>query len=547
MSNDTAPASSAAMGTHSLLAPRVACIGVGYWGKNLVRNFEALGALTRICDGSEDVRSRMADSYPDVDVTDDVDGVLGDPDVDAVAIATPAATHADIVARALKRGKHVFVEKPLALSGKDGERLVQLAEERGLTLMVGHVLWYHPAVLKLKELVDSGEIGRLQYIYSNRLNLGKIRREESILWSFAPHDISVILGLVNEEPSSVRAVGANYLHNEIADVTVSHLSFPSGVKAHIFVSWLHPFKEQKLVVVGDRKMAVFNDTAPGNKLLLYPHNIDWKNGIPVATKSDGEPVEYDDVEPLRAECSHFLGCVRTGDRPRTDGKEALSVLSVLTACEEDLRREAAPRRRESERPPARAGHPGVHESSYVDEDVQIGEGTRIWHFSHVLSGSRIGRGCSIGQNVVIGPDVVIGDKVKIQNNVSVYKGVTLEDHVFCGPSMVFTNVYNPRSTIRRMDELRPTLVKEGASLGANCTVVCGNTIGRFAFVGAGAVVTRDVRDYALVVGNPGRVVGWMCECGNGIRFEEGTETGTCRACGKRYEKRGSEVKALCRP
>jgi UDP-2-acetamido-3-amino-2,3-dideoxy-glucuronate N-acetyltransferase len=186
----------------------------------------------------------------------------------------------------------------------------------------------------------------------------------------------------------------------------------------------------------------------------------------------------------------------------------------------------------------------VHPSSYIDEPCEIGEGTKIWHFSHVMSGSKIGRGCNIGQNVVVSPGVRIGDNVKLQNNVSVYTGVELEDDVFCGPSMVFTNVVNPRSHVSRKDEYRRTLVKRGASIGANATVVCGNTIGQYAFIGAGAVVTRDVPDYAMVVGNPGRIAGWMCECGIKLgldRSAQGDEIATCGACGKSYEKRGGVV------
>jgi UDP-2-acetamido-3-amino-2,3-dideoxy-glucuronate N-acetyltransferase len=299
-----------------------------------------------------------------------------------------------------------------------------MAAEAGRVLMVGHVLWYHPAVLKLKELVDSGELGRIQYIYSNRLNLGRFRREESSLWSFAPHDLSVILGLLGEQPAAVQAHGGHYLHHAFADVTVSLLSFPSGVRAHVFVSWLHPFKEQKLVVVGDRQMAVFDDTLEKDKLVLYPHEIDWKNRLPVARKAPAEAVALEWVEPLRAECAHFLECVRTRTTPRTDGAEALRVLEVLDACERALASRAGPVRPAASAP---AAPYFVHESAYVDEGVEIGEGTKIWHFTHVLKNSRIGRDCRIGQNVMIGPNVTIADRVKIQNNVSVYEGVTLEE------------------------------------------------------------------------------------------------------------------------
>jgi UDP-2-acetamido-3-amino-2,3-dideoxy-glucuronate N-acetyltransferase len=411
--------------------------------------------------------------------------------------------------------------------------------------MVGHLLWYHPAVLKLRDLVLAGELGRIQYIYSNRLNLGRIRREENILWSFAPHDVSVVLGLLSEMPETVLAQGGNYLHQKIADVTVTLLSFPSGVKAHIFVSWLHPFKEQKLIVVGDRKMAVFDDVQAEHKLVLYPHMIGWKGNVPVPTQGAAEPVLVDKAEPLRSECAHFLDCIATRRRPRTDGHEALRVLTVLQQCEDALepaRPEVAkPRNRAKGKSAAEPVDYFAHESAFIDAGVSIGTGTSIWHVSHVMKGSRIGRDCRIGQNVVIGPDATIGDGVKIQNNVSVYQGVTLEDHVFCGPSMVFTNVYNPRSEIRRMDELRPTLVRRGATLGANCTIVCGLTVGAYAFVAAGAVVTKDVPDHALVLGNPGRVRGWMCVCGNRIQFDAAGDRGTCQACSKSYRKAQEKV------
>jgi UDP-2-acetamido-3-amino-2,3-dideoxy-glucuronate N-acetyltransferase len=430
----------------------------------------------------------------------------------------------------------------------EGRDLVRLAADRKLVLMVGHLLWYHPAVLKLKQLVDDGALGRIHYIYSSRLNLGKIRREENILWSFAPHDISVILGLTGELPDTVSAQGGNYLHDRIADVTVTLLSFPSGTKAHVFVSWLHPFKEQKLVVVGDRQMAVFDDMEAVNKLVLYPHSIDWKGCMPVPNRATARPVMLDLSEPLAAECGHFLHCIASGETPRTDGAEGLRVLDVLQRCQSALEGGGLnhPANGNDGGHDARAARPQlpyrVHESAFIDDHVEIGAGTTIWHVSHVLHDSRIGKDCRIGQNVVIGPNARVGNNVKIQNNVSVYDGVTLEDDVFCGPSMVFTNVYNPRSEIRRMDELRPTRVKRGATLGANCTIVCGITIGHYAFVGAGAVVTRDVPDYALVLGNPARIVGWMCVCGN--RIELDGSVGVCRECRKAYRHIGSEVCAV---
>ncbi len=523
---------------HPLL-PSVAVVGCGYWGRNLLRNFHDLGALAAICDTDQDTVSVLRASYPGCRMFTSYPEVVTDQSIRAVVVATPAESHADLVRDALLAGKDVFVEKPLCLSVPVGQRLVALARERHRILMVGHLLWYHPAVRKLKDIVDAGELGRIEYIYSSRLNLGRIRREENILWSFAPHDVSVILGLLGEMPDAVQAQGGNYLHKQIADVTVSLLSFPSGVKAHIFVSWLHPFKEQKLVVVGDRKMAVFDDVEERDKLRLYPHSIEWRNQIPVSNKAEAQSIPVEWVEPLRAECLHFLECVRTRTRPLTDGEEGLRVLAVLQQCQEALEGGS---RREAGAPVAAKRPYFAHESAFIDDGAEIGEGTTIWHVSHILKGSRVGRNCRIGQNVVIGPNVTIGDGVKIQNNVSVYEGVTLEDAVFCGPSMVFTNVINPRSEIRRMDELQSTLVRHGATLGANCTVLCGTTIGRYAFVGAGAVVTRDVPDHALVIGNPGRITGWMCVCG--VEVKERGGAADCPACRRQYRLRGGRLDPL---
>jgi UDP-2-acetamido-3-amino-2,3-dideoxy-glucuronate N-acetyltransferase len=513
--------------------PRVAVVGSGYWGKNLIRNFNQLQSLGAICDNDKDKLRVFSEQYPHCRAVSSYGLVLKDQAIDAVAIATPAETHGELVKEALLAGKDVFVEKPLSLSVSESQELVALGNKKGRILMVGHLLWYHPAVLKLKELITDGELGRLQYIYSSRLNLGKIRREENILWSFAPHDVSVILGLLGEMPDGVQAQGGNYLHPQISDVTVSLLSFPSGVRAHIFVSWLHPFKEQKLVVVGDRRMAVFDDVEPKDKLLLYPHSIDWKNHVPVANKAEAQPVPFTAEEPLRAECLHFLDCVMMRKRPRTDGEEGLRVLTVLQQCQEALAFTGARAMKVSSSQPR---HYFAHESAFIDEEVEIGEGTSIWHTSHVLKGSRIGKNCKIGQNVVVGPHGIVGEGVKIQNNVSVYEGVILEDYVFCGPSVVFTNVLNPRSDIPRMKELKPTLVKRGATLGANCTIVCGTTIGRYAFIAAGAVVTKDVPDHSLVMGNPGRAAGWMCRCG--VKLKATTNRAQCVECGVQYRKVG---------
>lgn len=531
-------------------SPEIAVIGAGYWGKNLVRNFHQLGALRLICDKNEMTLAPFKGLNQKVEVSLSLHDAFSRADVQGVAIATPAETHFAIAREALLSGKHVYVEKPMVLIEEEGQELIAIARDRNLKLMVGHLLQYHPVFMRLKDLADAGELGRINYIYSHRLNLGKIRREENILWSFAPHDISMILALAGEEPESLMATGGNYLHKKIADVTTTHLEFPSGLKSHIFVSWLHPFKDQKMVVVGDRKMAVFDDTQPWpDKLLLYPHEIKWQNHVPVTAMAEAERVNsIPENEPLRVECEHFVHCIATGQNPRTDGEEGLRVLRILNASQRSLDengrrmylstlRRTSPRAKETRIPgwafpSAISGTDSfyIHPTAIVDENVDIGKNSKIWHFSHILSGSKIGEHCNVGQNVAIGPDVTIGNACKIQNNVSVYKGVTLEDGVFCGPGMVFTNVYNPRAEIRKMNEVRPTLVKKGATIGANATILCGITIGQYGFVGAGSVVTKNVPDHAIVVGNPARKIGWACKCGERLTMEL-----ECMACTEKFE------------
>lgn len=505
----------------------IAQIGLGYWGKNILRNLNELGVLHTACDTSAKTIAERKSAFADINYSSSPEEIFSNRNIHAVAIAAPAVSHYDLVKKSLLAGKDVFVEKPLALTVKEAAELVDLAGKENKILMVGHILQYHPAVIKLKELISSGELGKIQYIYSNRLNIGKLRTEENILWSFAPHDISVILSLIDEEPVRVSAFGGDYLSNGIYDTTMTAIEFRNNVKSHIFVSWLHPFKEQKLVVVGSKAMVVFDDISK-EKLFIYPHKIKWQNGkIPVAQKADYQTVEIDKKEPLREELSHFVDCVLTRKQPQTDGHEGLKVLKVLELAEAHLSRKS----------PAATDISAAkdyfsHESAYIDENVKIGKGTRIWHFSHVLSRSTIGNNCIIGQNVTIGPDAVIGNKCKIQNNISIYKGVILEDEVFCGPSCVFTNVYNPRAFIERKHEFRETLVKRGATIGANSTIVCGVTIGRYAMIGAGAVVKKDVPDYAIVAGVPGKQIGWACRCGVTLSLKR--NRATCSRCSSEY-------------
>jgi predicted dehydrogenase/acetyltransferase-like isoleucine patch superfamily enzyme len=527
--------------------PKVAVIGCGYWGKNLVRNFDQLGALSAIHDADLGIAESFGVQYGVPALS--VEALLEQPEIDGVVIVSPAESHAALAMRALDAGKHVFVEKPLSLRVAAAEKVVTRAEETGRVLMVGHLLQYHPGFLRLSQMVNEGRLGRVRYIYSNRLNLGKFRRAENVFWSFAPHDLSMILNLAGELPDNVEATGACYLHKSIADVTLTHLSFPSGVNAHVFVSWLHPFKEQKLVVVGDNGMAVFDDhLAWSEKLAVYSHEIEWRNGFPEPNKADAEYETLEESEPLRLECQHFLDCIAEGKQPRTDGAEGLRVLQVLAAAEQAMSERSVVALTQSgtkvvlqNRSQEPSSEVFVHESAYVDEGSEIGKGSHIWHFSHVYKDSRIGKNCTIGQNVMVGPEVVLGDNCKVQNNVSLYKGVILEDGVFCGPSCVFTNVNTPRAEIERKDEFRQTIVRRGATIGANATIVCGVEIGAYSFIAAGAVVTRDVPPFALVTGVPARIAGWTCECGVTLKFKRGEAV--CASCRKNYKQHAEDCVA----
>jgi len=458
----------------------IAVIGAGYWGKNLVRVFGEMGVLGVVCD------INPTEDLP-VDYCNSVDDVLARPDIDAVVIATPAETHFDIARKALKAKKHVFVEKPMTLDIGQAHVLIDMAKHRKLVLMVGHLMQYHPAFIALKGLINSGELGTIRHITSQRLNSGKVRTTENSLWSFAPHDISMILGLTNEEPDTVSAVGANHLRGDISDITTTHMTFPSGIHASIFVSWLHPYKEQKLIVIGSTATAVLDDTKPwGSKLMVYE------------TTGASYPIEMAPAEPLREECEHFMACIKNKLVPTTDGNEGLRVLRILKRAQESMDgsviHKVVPEKNK----------PQIHDTVMIDGDSEIGEGTKIWHWTHILSGVKIGKNCTIGQGCMIGPDVTIGDGCKIQNNVSVYKGVTLADNVFVGPSAVFTNSRLPKAD--RSDGskfvVEKTFVGSGASIGANATIVCGNTIGEGSMVGAGAVVTKDVGPNTTVVGTP---------------------------------------------
>jgi predicted dehydrogenase len=324
------------------MSTRIGVVGLGYWGPNLARNFDRLpGAELRwICDQSQEARERFAPAFREARVSGDVDELLGDPELDAVVIATHVPSHAPLALRALAAGKHVFVENPLAYSVAEAEQVVAAAREAGRVLMVGHLLEYHPGVEKLKEIAGSGELGDVHYLYSNRLNLGKLRPDENALWSLGAHDVSVLLHLANgEEPSECEARGESYMQPGIEDVVFCYLRFPSGLAAHLHLSWLDPHKERRFTVVGSKKMATFDDMAIEQKVTVYDKGFDQKfesYGEYVTRSGDIWSPRISNEEPLRIECRHFLERIADGGEPRSGGESGLRVVRVLEALQRSL-------------------------------------------------------------------------------------------------------------------------------------------------------------------------------------------------------------------
>ena len=322
---------------------RLGVVGLGYWGPNLARNFDRLpGAeLAWLCDGSPEVLERVGAPFPAARATTELDELLGDADLDAVAIATPVPTHPGLAERVLGAGKHCFVEKPLAQSATEAERVVEAGREAGRVLMVGHLLEYHPGLERLGEIAATGELGDIHYIYGNRLNLGKLRAEENALWSLGAHDVSVVLRLAGEEPYECTAVGESYMREGVEDVVFCFMRFPSGLAAHLHLSWLDPHKERRFTVVGSKKMATFDDMELERKLTVYDKGFDedfTSYGEYIARSGDVYSPRVPNDEPLRIECAHFVDCVREGTTPRSDGESGLRVVRVLEALQTSLDR-----------------------------------------------------------------------------------------------------------------------------------------------------------------------------------------------------------------
>lgn len=319
---------------------KIAVIGCGRWGINHVKTAHSFFGknLVKVCDYDPAAELKVKNISPDIHFVSDLIEVIEDDSINAVIIATPAETHFDVAKRCLLNNKHVLIEKPITLYSAHAEELIKIAKKKNLKIMVGHILLYHPAIIKIKELIINGELGELQYIYSNRLNLGTIRTEENILWSFAPHDISVIQYFTDSNPIDIKAHGGNYVQSKIEDTTLTFLTYPGNIHAHIFVSWLHPFKEQRLVVVGNKGMIVFEDSVPKDKLKYYKKGFTKNNGKIEKFEKDFQVVSFDNTQPLLEEQKHFADCILNNKSPLTDGKHALEVLRILEAAEKELKK-----------------------------------------------------------------------------------------------------------------------------------------------------------------------------------------------------------------
>lgn len=495
---------------------KIGLIGGGYWGKNLVRDFYKLGVLHTICDVNEKLLDEYKKKYDDVILTTSWNDIINNKQITAVCISLPAEMHCKFAKQALLSNKDVYVEKPITLNVDEAMELVQIAEKKNKILMVGHLLQYHPAIIKIKELIKKGTIGKIKNIISNRLNLGKFRIAENVLWSFAPHDISIILSLCqNKLPSRVRCSGKDFIIKGIHDITNTILVYDDlDIYVNINVNWLNPYKEQRLVIIGSKGMLLFDDTKKKDKLTFFGEYIKWSNTVPAypsPLKENGTIIKLDlSKSPLERECEHFIKCCVNREKPITDGYEGIRVLQILKKSHESLLNDG----KELQFNDINDMHYFVHKTATVDNGANIGKGVNIWHYTHISTNCYIGENCNIGQNVYIAPKCKIGNNCKIQNNVSIYSGVTCEDYVFLGPSCVLTNDLNPRAEYSKHGKYINTYIERFASIGANATIVCGNRIGHHALVGAGAVVTKNVPPYKIVVGNPAKIIGEIDKFGN---------------------------------
>lgn len=549
---------------------KVIVVGCGKWGRNLIKNLFKLGSLAAVVDESSEAIASIKDELhrlSSVPAYTSFNLALERHPNAAVAIATPPATHFNLAAHAIHANRSVFVEKPMCTSFRDARTLVEMAKNCGVILMVDHLLQYSRCHRELIHLVHTGMVGTVNRVRMTRTNFGTVRTGENVLWSFSPHDLSILLALVpfqNIENATVACRGQSVVSSSVEDHVDVSISL-GKVHAQIEASWLHPLRERRVIVYGTEGAVVLNEHMPHSHLKLQAFKWTAKRtadgSAVVARKTDNDVKSHlylhdsesecefsDDSEPLKAALEHFIHCVSTKTAPRTDGSEALRVLAILETASRSLQRDGESvkvgdfckgiQSEVEEIIDSSSTKSLIHPSAVIDKGAVIGTNTRIWHFCHVMSGAVIGKGCSLGQNVFVGETVVLGNNVKVQNNVSLYDAVTIADDVFLGPSCVFTNVKNPRAFISRKHAFSKTKIGHGATVGANATIVCGVTLGRFCFIGAGAVVTKDVPPFALFHGNPATLQGWVSTVGIRLRTKtsnrDGSVSMTCPETRRNY-------------
>lgn len=515
------------------LQNKIIVVGAGKWGINHIKTANSIQALVAVVDQDNNAieRARSVLQGDDIKFYSSLSRALEN-HVDAcVVVATPPVSHFAVAQQAIQSKRHVLVEKPLCHKLSEAETLLKLAKDNQVCLMVDHLLRYSALHVRLLALIKSGFVGDVTRIKMTRMNFGTIRTQENVLWSFTPHDVSILLALCGDQvPTSVLCSGQKVVSSSIEDYVDVSLKFSNGVTAQIEASWLHPLKERRLIVYGTKGSLILNEAMPDTKAPKL-HGFKWS----AKRKSDGSAVAIEKSEqdilstssphgsvdeqihskpPLQAAIEHFLDCAASKMSPITDGEEGVRVLRVLQAATASLEKEGV---KVQLTPPLPGLNVFVHPTAIVEKGAVLGPGTKVWHFSHIMPGAKLGPKCNIGQNVYIGGKAILGRNVKVQNNVSVYDGVTMDDDVFLGPSCVFTNVKNPRSHVNRRNAYLSTRIGKGATIGANATIVCGINLGSYSFIGAGAVVTKDVPAHALVYGNPARIEGWMSVSGNRLQ------------------------------
>lgn len=459
----------------------VALIGAGYWGKNLLRDLNNLDVLKSVCEIKDIDNLRL--KYPKLRITKDYNEILEDKKINAIVIALPVEHHYEYAKKALEHNKDVFVEKPLSLNIEEGEELVRLAYKRNKILMVGHLMHYHPCIIKIKELLKSKILGKLLYINFSRKNMGIIRKNENVLWSLAPHDISLMLNFTKGlKIKKLECYGKKCISN-IYDITDTFIEFDNNLQCTISVNWLYPIKEQKISIVGEKGILVFDDTKKKDKLTYCLNYLDIKNNI---INKNFKTINVDITKsPLVLECMHFIDCCLKRKSPITDGYEGLDVLEILNECQMKL---------------------NISTNSIVENNAIIGTKTKIWNYSHIMN-AIIGNNCTIGDYCFIGDNVIIGNNCKIQNHSSIFDGVEIRDNVFIGPNTTFTNTRIPRANIPVDKKYEKTIVMNNVSIGAGSIIRCGIKLGEYSFIGAGSVVTKDTESFGVYFGNPAHKVG----------------------------------------